>query len=83
MCGLVHAVPDQLGTVDLLGNNAAYTRMVPPQQLDLKIWRKMFSANVEAPSHLMWLLQDDLRRSGPAARWSTSRRWRRSNPTRR
>lgn len=64
---LVAAVHDSLGSVGLLVNNAAYTRMVPPEQLDLKLWRKMFCVNAEAPFHLLWLLKEDLKCSGPGS----------------
>ncbi|GGN39230.1 SDR family NAD(P)-dependent oxidoreductase [Streptomyces fuscichromogenes] len=56
-----------LGPVDLLANNAAYTQIVPPAQLTVETWRKMFAANVEAAFELTWLLKDDMRERGGGA----------------
>ncbi|WP_063047889.1 SDR family NAD(P)-dependent oxidoreductase [Nocardia pseudovaccinii] len=64
---LVDEVHKHLGTVDLLVNNAAFSRMVAPEQLDVTLWRKMFRVNTEAPFQLIWLLMDDLKRSGRGA----------------
>jgi len=63
---MVARVRTELGPVDLLVNNAAYTRLIAPEQLDLRLWRKIFAANVEAAFALTWLVKDDLARSGGA-----------------
>jgi NAD(P)-dependent dehydrogenase (short-subunit alcohol dehydrogenase family) len=64
---LIDDVHDALGPVDLLVNNAAYTRIMAPEELTLKLWRKMFAANVDAPFQLTWALKGDLQRSGHGA----------------
>ncbi|MFC8436109.1 SDR family NAD(P)-dependent oxidoreductase [Streptomyces sp. NPDC057253] len=56
-----------LGPVDLLVNNAAFTQIVPADQLTVGTWRKMFAVNVEAAFELTWLLKDDMRERGGGA----------------
>jgi len=64
---MVGRVRAELGPVDLLVNNAAYTRLVDPERMDLKMWRRMFAANAEAAFHLTWLVKDDMRARGRGA----------------
>jgi NAD(P)-dependent dehydrogenase (short-subunit alcohol dehydrogenase family) len=61
---MVAAVRAELGPVDLLVNNAAYTRLIPPDELGLKLWRRIFAANVDAAFQLTWLVKDDMRVRG-------------------
>ena len=67
LTGMVDRVRAELGPVDLLVNNAAYTRMVAPDRMDLKMWRRIFAANVEAAFALTWLVKDDMRTRGKGA----------------
>ena len=67
LVAMVDRVRAELGPVDLLVNNAAYTRMVPPEQMDLKMWRRIFAANVEAVFALTWLVREDMRARGKGA----------------
>ena len=64
---MVGRVRAELGPVDLLVNNAAYTRLVDPERMDLKMWRRIFAANAEAVFHLTWLVKDDMRARGRGA----------------
>ena len=64
---MVAACKEQLGPVDLLVNNAAYTRLIPPDELTLRMWRRIFAANTEAVFHLTWLVKDDMRARGGGA----------------
>jgi NAD(P)-dependent dehydrogenase (short-subunit alcohol dehydrogenase family) len=64
---LVAGVRSELGPVGLLVNNAAYTRLIPPDALTLALWRKMFAANVDAAFQLTWLVKDDMRARGRGA----------------
>jgi NAD(P)-dependent dehydrogenase (short-subunit alcohol dehydrogenase family) len=64
---MVERVRAELGPVDLLVNNAAYTRLVAPDRLDLRMWRRIFAANTEAVFHLTWLVKDDMRARGGGA----------------
>jgi NAD(P)-dependent dehydrogenase (short-subunit alcohol dehydrogenase family) len=64
---MVGRVRSDLGPVDLLVNNAAYTRLIAPEQLDLRLWRKIFAANVEAVFALTWLVKDDMAARGGGA----------------
>ncbi|SHN39870.1 SDR family NAD(P)-dependent oxidoreductase [Cryptosporangium aurantiacum] len=64
---MVERVRAELGPVDLLVNNAAYTRLIDPEQMTLKMWRRIFAANAEAVFHLTWLVKDDMRRRGGGA----------------
>lgn len=57
----------QLGPIGLLVNNAAYTRMVPPRELSLALWRKIFAANVDAAFQMTWLAAEDMRAQGGGA----------------
>ncbi|MCW2580831.1 MAG: 3-oxoacyl-[acyl-carrier protein] reductase [Blastococcus sp.] len=67
LAGMVDRVRAELGPVDLLVNNAAYTRMVPPDRMDLRMWRRIFAANVEAVFALTWLVKEDMRARGKGA----------------
>jgi len=64
---MVTAVRDGLGPVGLLVNNAAYTRLIPPDELGLRAWRRIFSANVDAAFQITWLVKDDMREHGGGA----------------
>lgn len=64
---MVGAVCAALGPVDLLVNNAAYTRIVAPEDLTLRMWRRIFAANVEAAFHVAWLVKDGMRARGRGA----------------
>jgi NAD(P)-dependent dehydrogenase (short-subunit alcohol dehydrogenase family) len=64
---MVGRVRAELGPVDLLVNNAAYTRLVDPERMDLKMWQRIFAANAEAVFHLTWLVKDDMRARGGGA----------------
>jgi NAD(P)-dependent dehydrogenase (short-subunit alcohol dehydrogenase family) len=61
---MVAAVEAELGAIGLLVNNAAYTRMVPPEQMTLKMWRRIFAANMDAAFHITWLVLDGMRAAG-------------------
>jgi NAD(P)-dependent dehydrogenase (short-subunit alcohol dehydrogenase family) len=61
---VVETVRAELGPVALLVNNAAYTRLISPEQLTVRLWRRMFTANVEAVFELMWLVREDMRALG-------------------
>jgi NAD(P)-dependent dehydrogenase (short-subunit alcohol dehydrogenase family) len=67
LVAMVDRVRAELGPVDLLVNNAAYTRLVPPDRMDLRMWRRIFAANVEAVFALTWLVKDDMRARGKGA----------------
>ncbi|MBV6756212.1 SDR family NAD(P)-dependent oxidoreductase [Rhodococcus opacus] len=64
---VVHEVRAKLGPIDLLVNNAAYTKMLAPDEMNLALWRKMFAANVDSAFHLSWLVKEDMRRAGKGA----------------
>jgi len=64
---MVDRVRSELGPIDLLVNNAAYTRLVDPAQMNLKMWRRLFTANAESVFHLTWLVKDDMRSRGGGA----------------
>jgi len=64
---MVDRVRAELGPIDLLVNNAAYTRLIDPEQMTLRMWRRIFSANAEAVFHLTWLVKDDMRARGGGA----------------
>jgi NAD(P)-dependent dehydrogenase (short-subunit alcohol dehydrogenase family) len=64
---LVAAVRDELGPIDLLVNNAGYSRLIPPDQLDLRLWRRIYRTNVDAPFVLTWLVKDDMAARGGGA----------------
>lgn len=64
---VVATTREQLGAVRLLVNNAAYTRMIPPQELTLTLWRRGFAANVDAAFQLTWLVAEDMRAKGGGA----------------
>ena len=61
---MVERVRAELGPIGLLVNNAAYTRLVDPERMDLRMWRRIFAANTEAVFHLTWLVKDDMRALG-------------------
>jgi NAD(P)-dependent dehydrogenase (short-subunit alcohol dehydrogenase family) len=65
--GVVAGTREALGPVDLLVNNAAYTRLVPPAQLTLRTWRRIFAANVDAVFELTWLVAEGMRARGRGA----------------
>lgn len=64
---MVERVRTELGPVDLLVNNAAYTRLIDPDRLDLRMWRRIFAANADAAFQLTWLVKDDMRTRGGGA----------------
>jgi NAD(P)-dependent dehydrogenase (short-subunit alcohol dehydrogenase family) len=61
---LVTTTIGELGGVDLLVNNAAYSRVQDPHELTLRTWRSMFRTNVESAFHLTWMLKDQMRERG-------------------
>lgn len=61
---LVADVAAQLGTIDILVNNAAYTKIQDPHELTLRTWKAMFAANVDAAFHLTWLVKDAMLAKG-------------------
>jgi NAD(P)-dependent dehydrogenase (short-subunit alcohol dehydrogenase family) len=61
---VVQAARAELGAVGLLVNNAAYTRLISPEQLTVTLWRRIFTANVDAAFALMWLVREDMRALG-------------------
>jgi len=67
LAAMVDQVRAGLGPVDLLVNNAAYTRIVPPDQMSLKMWRRIFAANVESVFALTWLVKEHMRERGKGA----------------
>ena len=71
---VVEAARAELGPVGLLVNNAAYTRLISPEQLTATLWRRIFTANVDAAFALMWLVREDMRPSGAAASSTSPRR---------
>lgn len=64
---LVDAVRGELGAVNLLVNNAAYSRLIAPDQLDLRLWRKVFQTNVDSAFLLTWLVKDEMAARGGGA----------------
>jgi NAD(P)-dependent dehydrogenase (short-subunit alcohol dehydrogenase family) len=64
---LVSRVREQLGDVELLVNNAAYSRLVPPADLDLRMWRRIMQTNVDSAFVLTWLVKDEMARAGRGA----------------
>ena len=64
---LVAQIRTVLGPIDLLVNNAAYTRLIDPEDLTLRMWRRIFSANIESVFHLTWLVKEDMRSRGGGA----------------
>ena len=64
---LVAQVHSLLGPIDLLVNNAAYTRLVDPEDLTLRMWRRIFTANMESVFHLTWLVKEHMRSRGGGA----------------
>lgn len=61
---LVADVKAQFGPVDLLVNNAAYTKIQDPHELTFRTWKAMFAANLDAAFHLTWLVKDDMLSKG-------------------
>lgn len=61
---LVADVKEQLGPIDLLVNNAAYTKIQDPHELTYRTWKSMFAANLDAAFHLTWLVKDDMLAKG-------------------
>jgi NAD(P)-dependent dehydrogenase (short-subunit alcohol dehydrogenase family) len=65
------ALPEEaraaLGRVDLLVNNAGFSRLIPPDELDLRLWRRIYAANVEAPFVLTWAVKDEMAARGGGA----------------
>ncbi|MDO9485263.1 MAG: SDR family oxidoreductase [Actinomycetota bacterium] len=61
---LVADVKAQLGSIDLLVNNAAYTKIQDPHELTFRTWKAMFAANLDAAFHLTWLVKDDMLAKG-------------------
>jgi NAD(P)-dependent dehydrogenase (short-subunit alcohol dehydrogenase family) len=64
---LVAQVRERLGAVELLVNNAAYSRLVPPAELDLKLWRRFMQTNVDSAFVLTWLVKDEMAQAGRGA----------------
>lgn len=54
----------ELGPVQLLVNNAAYTRMIAPEKLDYRLWRAQFRVNVDAAFELIWALRKTMAENG-------------------
>ncbi len=61
---LVADVKAKFGSIDLLVNNAAYTKIQDPHELTLRTWKSMFAANLDAAFHLTWLVKDDMLAKG-------------------
>lgn len=64
---LATAVTDALGPVQLLVNNAAYTRMIRPDRLTTSLWRAQFRVNVDAVFELTWALREQMIKAGGGA----------------
>lgn len=57
----------ELGPITLLVNNAAYTRLLSVDELDLERWRRLFRTNVESAFLTTWAVRDDMAANGGGA----------------
>jgi NAD(P)-dependent dehydrogenase (short-subunit alcohol dehydrogenase family) len=64
---LIEDARTALGPIDLLVNNAGYSRLIAPEQLDLRVWQRMYAANVDAPFVLTWAVKDEMAARGGGA----------------
>jgi NAD(P)-dependent dehydrogenase (short-subunit alcohol dehydrogenase family) len=64
---LAATASERLGPVQLLVNNAAYTRMVAPGRLTAKLWRAQFRVNLDAAFELTWALRPGMAAAGGGA----------------
>jgi NAD(P)-dependent dehydrogenase (short-subunit alcohol dehydrogenase family) len=63
--GFVDTVRNELGRIDVLVNNAAITpSRLNPSEMELGIWRKMFSVNVEGPLRMSQCVLPVMREQG-------------------
>jgi 3-oxoacyl-[acyl-carrier protein] reductase len=56
----VAAVHDELGSIDVLVNNAGLSRLTPPAQLGAKEWRAVLRVNLDGPFHTTWAVKDEM-----------------------
>lgn len=63
----VDRIRTELGPITLLVNNAAYMKRQRPADITPRTWRAIFTINVEAVFHLMWLVREDMVAAGGGA----------------
>jgi 3-oxoacyl-[acyl-carrier protein] reductase len=56
------AVRDALGPVELLVNNAGYSKLTTHDDLTAREWRKVMAVNLDGPFLMTWAVKDDMLR---------------------
>ena len=67
VAGMVEQARAELGSITLLVNNAAYTHLMPADQLTPDRWRRFIATNVDAPYLATWAVLPDMREAGGGA----------------
>ena len=65
--GMVDQARTALGPITLLVNNAAYTHLMPADDLTPDRWRRFIATNVDAPYIATWAVLADMRAAGRGA----------------
>jgi NAD(P)-dependent dehydrogenase (short-subunit alcohol dehydrogenase family) len=67
VAAMVSATRSQLGPIDLLVNNAAYTHLLSHEDLTFKRWQRFIRTNLDGPFLTMWAAKEDMTKSGGGA----------------
>ncbi len=64
---LVDRTRNELGPIDLLVNNAAYTRLLTHEELTFHRWQRFMRTNLDGPFLTMWAAKEDMTAAGGGA----------------
>ncbi len=64
---LVARTRDELGPIELLVNNAAYTHLLTHDQLTFQRWQRFIRTNLDGPFLTMWAAKEDMAAAGGGA----------------
>ena len=67
VAALVARTREELGPIELLVNNAAYTHLLSHEQLSLERWQRFMRTNLDGPFQTMWAAKEDMERAGGGA----------------
>jgi len=64
---IINTTRRELGPIELLVNNAAYSRLLSTAELTLERWQRLFRTNVDGPFLTTWMAKDDMAAAGRGA----------------
>lgn len=64
---IVDATRKRFGPITMLVNNAAYSRLLAPDEVTPDRWSRLMRTNVDGPYRLTWAVKDDMAAAGGGA----------------